>query len=78
MPGGDATAPQSPPEPGPPVPAEDGRPPLVLIADYLPALAYEGEPLAIGFNAKYLIWVLLGAPKDVQERLKPHFMAGFP
>jgi hypothetical protein len=39
-------------------------------------VVYAGAYFAV-FNAKYLIWLLLDAPKDVQERLKPHFMAGF-
>jgi hypothetical protein len=30
------------------------------------------------FTANYLIWLLLGLPKGVQERLKPHFDKGFP
>ena len=29
------------------------------------------------FSAKYLIWLLLGLPKEVQKRLKPHFDMGF-
>jgi hypothetical protein len=39
-------------------------------------VVYAGAYFAV-FNAKYLIWLLLDAPKDAQERLKPHFMAGF-
>jgi hypothetical protein len=29
------------------------------------------------FTANYLIWLLLGLPKEIQERLKPHFDKGF-
>ena len=29
------------------------------------------------FSANYLIWLLLGLPKEVQKRLKPHFDMGF-
>jgi hypothetical protein len=29
------------------------------------------------FTARYLIWVLLSLPKEIQERLKPHFGSGF-
>ena len=39
-------------------------------------VVYAGTYFAV-FNAKYLIWLLLGVPKDIQERLRPHFMAGF-
>ena len=39
-------------------------------------VVYAGAYFAV-FDVKYLMWLLLDAPKDVQERLKPHFMAGF-
>ena len=39
-------------------------------------VVYSGSSYAV-FNAKFLIWLLLGAPKEVQEHLRPHFMAGF-
>jgi hypothetical protein len=39
-------------------------------------VVYAGNFFAV-FNVKYLIWLLLDAPKDVQKRLKPHFDAGF-
>jgi hypothetical protein len=39
-------------------------------------VVYAGAYFAV-FHVKYLIWLLLDAPKDIQERLKPHFMAGF-
>ena len=29
------------------------------------------------FTVNYLIWLLLGLPKEIQERLKPHFDKGF-
>ena len=29
------------------------------------------------FDGKYLIWLLLGLPKDIQERLKVYFGLGF-
>ena len=29
------------------------------------------------FNAEYLIWILLGLPKEIQEVLKPYFDKGF-
>ena len=38
-------------------------------------VVYAGTHFAV-FNVKYLMW--LDAPKDVQERLKPHFMADSP
>ncbi|MHA2313658.1 MAG: transposase [Candidatus Thorarchaeota archaeon] len=39
-------------------------------------VVYAGAYFAV-FNIKYLMWLLLDAPKDIQERLKPHFMSGF-
>ncbi len=39
-------------------------------------VVYAGNFFAV-FNVKYLIWLLLDAPKDVQKRLKLHFDAGF-
>ena len=39
-------------------------------------LVYAGEYYGI-FDAKYLIWLLLGFPKEIQELVKPHFDAGF-
>ena len=39
-------------------------------------VVYAGAYFAV-FNAKYLIWLLLGAPKDIQEHLRPYFMTGF-
>jgi hypothetical protein len=39
-------------------------------------VVYAGAYFAV-FNVKYLVWLLLGAPKEVQELLRPHFMAGF-
>lgn len=37
-------------------------------------LVYAGRYYAV-FTVKYLIWLLLSLPKEVQERLKPHFDA---
>ena len=39
-------------------------------------VVYAGNSYAV-FHVKFLIWLLLGQPKDIQERLRPHFMAGF-
>ena len=39
-------------------------------------VVYAGAYFAV-FNVKYLIGLLLGMPKEVQERLKPHYMSGF-
>ena len=39
-------------------------------------VVYAGAYFAV-FDVRYLIWLLLGAPKEVQELLRPHFMAGF-
>ena len=39
-------------------------------------VVYAGNSYAV-FHVKFLIWFLLGQPKDIQERLRPHFMAGF-
>jgi len=39
-------------------------------------VVYAGNSYAV-FHVKFLIWLLLDQPKDIQERLKPHFMAGF-
>jgi hypothetical protein len=39
-------------------------------------LVYAGAYYAV-FQAKFLIWILLGLPKEIQELLKPHFDAGF-
>ena len=39
-------------------------------------VVYAGDSYAV-FNARFLMWLLLGAPKEVQEHLRPHFMAGF-
>jgi len=39
-------------------------------------VVYAGDCFAI-FHIKYLIWLLLDVPKDVQKRLKPYFDAGF-
>ena len=39
-------------------------------------VVYAGNSYAV-FNANFLIWFLLGAPKEVQEHLRPYFMAGF-
>ncbi len=39
-------------------------------------VVYAGAYFAV-FNVKYLMWLLLDVPKDIQELLKPHFMAGF-
>ncbi len=39
-------------------------------------VVYAGDSFAV-FKVKYLIWLLLDVPKDVQKRLKPHFDAGF-
>lgn len=39
-------------------------------------VVYVGNYYAV-LNVKFLIWVLLELPKDVQERLKPHFKDGF-
>ena len=39
-------------------------------------VVYAGTYFAV-FNAKYLIGLLLGMPREVQERLKPHYMSGF-
>jgi hypothetical protein len=35
-------------------------------------IVYTSDSYAL-FSAKYLVWLLLGLPKDVQERLKGHF-----
>jgi hypothetical protein len=39
-------------------------------------VVYAGNSYAI-FGVKFLFWLLLDQPKDIQERLKPHFMSGF-
>jgi hypothetical protein len=39
-------------------------------------VVYAGNYFAV-FNGMYLIGLLLGMPKEVQERLKPHYMSGF-
>ncbi len=39
-------------------------------------VVYAGAYFAV-FNVKFLIWLLLDLPKDIQELLRPHFMAGF-
>jgi hypothetical protein len=39
-------------------------------------IVYTYDSYAV-FNAKYLIWLLLGLPKEVQERLKGYFDIGF-
>jgi hypothetical protein len=39
-------------------------------------VVYAGAYFAV-FNGMYLIGLLLGMPKEVQERLKPHYMSGF-
>ena len=39
-------------------------------------LVYAGNSFAV-FHIKYLIWLLLSVPQDIQKRLKPHFDAGF-
>ena len=39
-------------------------------------VVYVGAYFAV-FDVKFLIWLLLDQPKDIQERLKLHFMAGF-
>jgi len=39
-------------------------------------VVYANDSYAV-FNAKYLIWLLLGLPKDVQKRLKGYFDIGF-
>jgi hypothetical protein len=38
-------------------------------------IVYTYDSYAV-FNGKYLIWLLLGLPKDVQERLKGYFGLG--
>lgn len=38
-------------------------------------LVYADRYYAV-FPVKYLIWLLLGLPKEIQELLKPHFDAG--
>ena len=39
-------------------------------------VVYAGAYFAV-FNAKYLVGLLLGMPREVQDRLKPHYMSGF-
>lgn len=39
-------------------------------------VVYAGRYFAV-FDAKYLIYLLLGMPREVQERLKPHYLSGF-
>jgi len=39
-------------------------------------IVYTYDSYAV-FNSKYLIWLLLGLPKEVQERLKGYFVVGF-
>ena len=39
-------------------------------------VVYAGDCFAI-FHIKYLIWLLLDVPKNIQKRLKPYFDAGF-
>lgn len=39
-------------------------------------VVYAGNSYAV-FHVKFLIWLLLDQPKDIQERLRPHFMSGF-
>jgi hypothetical protein len=39
-------------------------------------VVYAGNFFAV-FNVKYLIWLLLSVPQDIQKRLKLHFDAGF-
>lgn len=39
-------------------------------------VVYAGNSYAV-FHVKFLIWLLLDQPKEIQECLKPHFMAGF-
>jgi hypothetical protein len=39
-------------------------------------IVYTYDSYAV-FNGKYLIWLLLGLPKEVQERLKGYFDIGF-
>ena len=39
-------------------------------------LVCAGEYYGI-YNARYLIWILLGLPKEIQEVLKVHFDSGF-
>ena len=39
-------------------------------------VVYAGDSFAV-FHVKYLIWLLLSVPQDIQKRLKLHFDAGF-
>jgi hypothetical protein len=39
-------------------------------------IVYTYDSYAV-FNAKYLVWLLLGLPDDVRKRLKGYFDIGF-
>jgi hypothetical protein len=39
-------------------------------------LVYVEDSYAV-FSIEYLIWLLLGLPKEIQNVLKPHFDKGF-